>query len=70
MNLLPIKSSWLHGAHYDAETQVLTVQMKSGTYTGKVPPAKFEAFAGTFQAEDSSGKHFNAHIRQHMTKKV
>lgn len=69
--LLPIKSSWLTGGHYDPETKTLTVGMTSGTYecTG-VPQAVYDGFAATFQAEESSGKYFGEHIKKYPAKKV
>jgi len=66
----PIKSSWLTHARYDAKTGVCTVTMKSGTYKGKISPEQWKAFKDTFQTKDSSGRHFNAHLRQLVTKKV
>jgi hypothetical protein len=67
---LAIKSSWLTHAHYDAKRKLCTVTMKSGTYCGEITPAQWKAFKATFQTEDSSGKHFNSHLRKLITKRV
>jgi hypothetical protein len=68
---LPIKSSWLKGATYDAKTKRLTVQMGSGTYEyADVPPEIYDSFAKTFQSSESSGKYLNEHLRQFYSKKA
>jgi hypothetical protein len=67
---LPIKSSWLTHTHYDAKTKTCTVEMKSGTYRGEISPAQWKAFEATFQVEESSGKHFNSHLRKLRAKRL
>lgn len=66
----PIKSSWLEEAHYDDKAKLCTVKMKSGTYCGEISPEQWKAFESTFQEKESSGKHFNSHLRELITKKV
>jgi KTSC domain len=71
LKLSPIKSSWLTGAHYDAESKVLTVEMQSGKYEYvDVPKNVYDDFAATFQTKDSSGSFLNSHLRKYSAKKL
>lgn len=70
MKSLPIKSGWLTSAHYDSKRKLCTVKMKSGTYCGEISSEQWKAFKATFQVEESSGRHFNSHLRKLITKRV
>jgi hypothetical protein len=71
-DLTPIASSNLDGAKYDATSKTLTLKFKSGgvyEYAG-VPSDVYESFAATFQTKDSSGRHFQKHIKSFPCTKV
>ena len=70
--MLPVKSSNVRAAGYDPATKRMHVQFASGLYEyPNVSQEKFDEFAKTFQADESSTKHLNTHFRvQHAPKRV
>lgn len=61
MDLTPLKSSNLEGAHYDSATSTLTVKFKSGgayRYKG-VPKKHFDEMC----AAESPGAYLHQHIK-------
>ena len=69
MELIPLQSSWIHGAHYDADSQVLTVKVGDTMYErAGVPP---EVAQGLFAAP-SPGTYYNQALggKQYPTAKV
>lgn len=66
----PIKSSNLIEASHDGADKC-QVRFKNGLYEYEGVSAKlYSEFAATFQTEDSSGKFFNAHIRNLKSRKI
>ena len=65
MDMIPVRSSNIKGAAYDAETATLYVQFANATYAyPKVPLDEYEAFAKTFASdEQSSTRHLNKFIK-------
>lgn len=56
-----LKSSWLEEAHYNHETQTLTVTTKAGTiHAHQVPPHVFTEM----MASPSPGQYYNAKLRK------
>lgn len=68
MQRTPVQSSNLVSVGYDAETEVLEVEFKSGVYRYyDVPPEEYAKFT---EAE-SLGRHMGTHIRgKYRTEKV
>jgi hypothetical protein len=61
MSSAKLKSSWLTEAHYDENTQTLTVVTKSGTkHEHQVPPQVFNELL----ASPSPGQYYNAKLRK------
>lgn len=61
MTLQKVDSTSIRAVGYDPETQVLTVEFRSGrTYEYSDVPLKKHA---DFMASNSKGKHLNKHIR-------
>jgi hypothetical protein len=72
MSFEPIKSSNLEAATYDPQTKTATVKFKNGgTYQySNVPPDLYANWQKTFQADASSGKFFQQHIKGFPCQKV
>jgi hypothetical protein len=55
-----LKSSWLTDAHYDDETQTLTVHTAKGTkHAHQISPAEYAEFC----AAPSPGQYYNSKLR-------
>lgn len=71
ITLIPVDSSQIAAIGHDAETQTLAIQFKNwkGEATGVYRYSNFTAedFAA-FQAAESKGKHFGAHIKPFVDK--
>lgn len=60
----PLDSSFIQGVHHDPSTNVLTVQMKSGTYQYYGVPASVHQ---DLLDADSAGQFFGQHIKPKYT---
>lgn len=71
IQMLPVQSSNIVAAGFDAESETCRIQFKNGVYEyPNFPPDLWAKFSATFQTSESSGKFFAANIRTMQFKKI